>query len=415
MLTPPLSLLAQEILDHIVDHLVLPEWDEDLVHLSLTDRAFTPRCQMQIFRKISLDDDDCTENEMKKKIKKKWDILQARPSLAKYIRIIILRLADPQLFDNLSFVKILNLMKQSCASPHTLEVETEDDRPKRFAAGLLQSSLSQTLTTLHLTGWKGLPLDIIVVCPNLKYLDVRDIILGDKRKAHMLTKDFRPPKIERFDYYNSCHLVRRLVKIGPSPAPIVDWSECKILETSPHERSDMSCVQPILKLTSHTLEELYLTIPSVSDIPDEKRQFPLKTLVDLELMSNLRIFHIYAGINCRGKQHTVLDDISKVLSSIPSPNRFQCFSLRVSIYGRKPFKGCLDEDWEGLCTQVVRVSGGRSLSFRVVAFINDHKLDDRFPGDDILYASLEEKVEQSLSPYRNIKFHFVSALTWDMQ
>ncbi|KAJ3504526.1 hypothetical protein NLJ89_g7887 [Agrocybe chaxingu] len=407
MLTPPLSLLAQEILDYIVDHVVLPHWDEDLVHLSLTDRVFTARCQMQIFRKISLDDDDCTKSEMKKKIKKKWDILKASPWLAKHIRIIILRLANPQLFDNLSFVKILNLMTQSCASPHTLEVETEDHRPKRFAAGLLQSSLFQTLTTIHLTGWKSLPLDVIVVCSNLKNLNVRNIDLGDERKHHMLTKGFPPPKIERFDYCNSHHLVRRLIKVGPPTAPIVDWCQCKILEASPHERSDMSCVQRILKLTSHTLEEFYLTTYSVSNIPEEKRQFPLKTLVNLELMSNLRIFRIYAAINCRGKQHTVLDDISAVLSSMPSPNRLQCFFLRVSIYGGKSFKDCLDEDWEGLCIQVVRVSGGRSLSFRVEAFINPHKLDDRFPGDDILYASLEERMKRFLSPYRNVKFHFL--------
>ena len=53
MLNPPLSLLSDDLLASIVEQVAeLPYEDENLMNLSLADRAFTQYCQKHIFRKL---------------------------------------------------------------------------------------------------------------------------------------------------------------------------------------------------------------------------------------------------------------------------------------------------------------------------------------------------------------------------
>jgi len=61
----------------------------------------------------------------------------------------------------------------------------------------------------------------------------------------------------------------------------------------------------------------------------------------------------------------VLRDINIVLSTLHASNKITNLSFDFIMLGEHPFGGCLDEDWAGLCNEVVRLSAGKPLELEL--------------------------------------------------
>jgi hypothetical protein len=267
MLNPPLSLLSVELLDYIVEHVAeLPFKDEMLYNLSLADRAFTQSCQKYIFRsfKINL--------KIPKKLKRAKKILDDKPSFANQVRTVHLAVSREEsawLFNDPTFVSILQLLAKSPVPPHELHFGGRMftslfiiKDPIIVVRRLAQSFFSQTLTILRLIEFRNVPLPIFLICPRLREVSL------DRVRAEMSYDEYpdnqcsgrEPPPLEVLDFRDSHSLLKQMIT-PPSRfnTPVVLWSNLRILTTNPHEKEGMACLQPILDAACNTLEELYLT------------------------------------------------------------------------------------------------------------------------------------------------------------
>ena len=271
MLNPPLSHLPDELLDSIVEHVAAdPRLDNDkiLYNLSLADRAFTQTCQKYIFRDFKI-----SSLKIPQKLKRAKKILDDKPSFANQVRTVQLSVSRDEwawLFNDSTFISILQLLAKSPVPPHELHlghttttgmfVSFIIEDPILVVRRLVQSFFSQTLTILHLTKCGNVPLPIFLICPRL-----REVFL-DRVWAEMSYDEYpdnqcsgrEPPPLEVFDYRDS-HLLQKMIT-PPSRfnTPVVLWSSLRILTVTPREKEG-TCLQPILDAACNTLEELYLT------------------------------------------------------------------------------------------------------------------------------------------------------------
>jgi hypothetical protein len=286
MLNPPLSLLPKELLDSIVGHVEkLPPFnDKTLYNLSLADRAFTQSCQKYIFRNFEVSNDFEASNSNKipenliEKIKMAKKILDYKPSFANHsnhvrtVKLAVSRDECAWLFNDPTFISILQLLAKSPMPPHELHFGGHMfasfiiQDPILVVRRLAQSFFSQTLTILRLVECKNVPLSIFLICPRLREVFLRQV------GAEMSYDEYpdnqcsgrEPPSLEVFDHHYSHSIVKQMV-IPPSRfnTPVVLWSSLRILTVTPHEEEGMACLQPILDAACNTLEELYLTNPNL--------------------------------------------------------------------------------------------------------------------------------------------------------
>jgi hypothetical protein len=270
MLYPPLSLLPEELLDYIVEHVAaqakLRFNDEILYNLSLADRAFTQSCQKYIFRDLKL----ITINLNTEKLKRAKKIFDDKPSLANQVRTLqlaVLRDECAWFFNDPTFISILQLLANSPVPPHELHffgyIFAIHD-PILVVRQLAQSFFSQTLTILRLTECKNVPLPIFLICPRLREVSL-DHVGAEKSYDECPDNQCSGrelPSLEVFDYRDSHSLLKQMIT-PPSrfKTPVVLWSSLRILTVTHHEKEGMACLQPILDAACNTLEELYLTSP----------------------------------------------------------------------------------------------------------------------------------------------------------
>jgi hypothetical protein len=274
MLNPPLSLLSVELLDVIVEHVAEPPplfadkiKDKTLDNLSLADRAFTQSCQRYIFRTFKINN----RNKMPKKLKMAKKILDDKPSLANQIRTLHLAVSrDAKLFNDPTFISILQLLAESPVPPHDLHFDGHMIRgygfviqdPILIVRRLAPSFFSQTLTILRIADVTNVPLPIFLICPRLREVT---LTYATAEKSYDEYPDDQcsgrePPSLEVLDYGVSHSLLRQMIT-PPSrfKTPVVLWSSLRILTVAPYEKEGLDCLQPILDAACDTLEELYLT------------------------------------------------------------------------------------------------------------------------------------------------------------
>ena len=135
--------------------------------------------------------------------------------------------------------------------------------------------------------------------------------------------------------------------------------------------------------------------------------------MDLGNVPRLRVFSLFAIIHCNVKpQLAVLRDISIVLGTIPESNRVTNLGFDIKIVGRRPFRGCLDQNWAGLFNQVIRISDGKPLEMELHIAISTGGLEVEHPGgEDELYTYIIDKAG-SLSDYPKICTHFRNLTFW---
>jgi hypothetical protein len=283
MLNPPLSLLSDDLVDYLVEHVAsLTFWEEALHNLSLADPVFTEFCQKHLFRTLTL---GRTRSRICNKLTKVKRILDDKPLFANRVRKIELFIGHRQnawLFQSssrrkkhprrkdagysITFTNILQLLADSPMPPHELHFTMglypiED--PILVVGRLLQSFFSLTLTILHLTGCENMPLPLFLVCPKLK--EVRLDRVGTSHQSYDnypvdQCSGREPPALELFNYRASQTVVKQMI----TPplmfhTPVVLWSKLRVLTLSPHEREEMACLRSILDAACNSLEELYLT------------------------------------------------------------------------------------------------------------------------------------------------------------
>ena len=112
-------------------------------------------------------------------------------------------------------------------------------------------------------------------------------------------------------------------------------------------------------------------LTSFSTRTTQLEQLSYAGLVDLRRLPNLHDFGIHAFFKCDTPGHVVLHDINVVPSTIPKANQITKLSLYFTIRGEHPFDGCLEEDWVGVCDEVVRISAGKTLELDLgTSFVN---------------------------------------------
>jgi hypothetical protein len=269
MLNPPLSLLSDELLDSIVDHVAeLPLNDEILYNLSLADRAFTQSCQKYIFRSFQVSN----TSKISKKLKRAKKILDNTPSFANQVRTVQLAISRDEsawLFNDPTFTSVLQLLANSPMPPHELHFGGQVfgsfiiEDPILIVRWLAQSFFAQTLTILRLTECKNIPLPLLLVCPRLREVSLNNV--GAAEKSYGKYPDNQcsgrePPSLEVLNYRHSHSLVKQMITPPRRfNTPVVLWSNLRILTLTPHEKEGMAYLQPILDAACNTLEELYLT------------------------------------------------------------------------------------------------------------------------------------------------------------
>ena len=267
MLNPPLSLLSDDLLISIVEHVAkLPLADKNLYNLSLADRAFTQSCQKYFFRDLKLS----SKQKIAKKLKETKKIFEEKPSLANQVRMVELLISrrSSWVLKDYAFISILQLLSKSLMPPHELHFGGHMSSfaikdPILIVRQFAQSFFSQTLTILRLTDCANIPLPLFLICPRL-----REVFLNNIRAIDNTYNEYpdnlcsvrEAPPLEVLDYRDSHSLVKQMIN-PPSRfnTPVVLWSNLRILMLSPHEKKGMAYLQPILDAACNTSEELYLT------------------------------------------------------------------------------------------------------------------------------------------------------------
>ncbi|KAF8881672.1 hypothetical protein CPB84DRAFT_1791534 [Gymnopilus junonius] len=423
MLNPPLSFLSDDLFVYIVEHVAtLPFNLETLCNLSLADRAFTQPCQRYIFRTLELGDGTGTKKKISQRLEKIRKILNSKPSIANYVRVVELAISRNRnvwLINHSIFVSILQLLAKSPMPPYELHFKTpmycplilED--PVLVVERLTQSFFSNTLTILHLTGCNNVPLPLFLVCPKLKEVLLDHVGVADESYDLYPEKqifDRGLPALEFLNYRDSQSLVKQMITPPLRfSTPVITWSKLRVLILSPHEKEELICLQPILNVACDALEELHLTGIKVGN----SEQLPLSGLVDLSHLPSLHVFALYAIITCGAKGSAVLHDINTVLRTIPACNKVTNLTLDYTVLGEHPFEGCLDQDWVGLCSEIIRIAAGKPLELDLMTTVSTGKLTYQHPGEEELYVHIMKKAEL-LSDHSRICTHFWNPTCWTL-
>jgi hypothetical protein len=127
--------------------------------------------------------------------------------------------------------------------------------------------------------------------------------------------------------------------------------------------------------------------------------------VNLKDHSRLRVFAGHADIKCGVRKPAVLGDIIIVLSTIATSNQVTTLSLQLTITGKRPFRACIEQDWAGLCNEIIRISAGKPLKLNLSMFVHAPNFQYPPPGQNQLHESILEKIA-SLSDYPHICLDF---------
>jgi len=201
-------------------------------------------------------------------------ILDDKPTFANRVRRVELTIThkrNRRLFNNLTFISIVQLLAKSPMPPHQLNLcgsqDTSED-PIFVVGQLMKTFFSQTLTVLHLTNYKNAPLTLLLICPRLREIFLDDLEMTEKSydtypEEQCSAREL--PELESLDYRDSGSLIKQMITPPPRfHTAVVVWSNLRVLTLCPHEKEEMACLQTILDAACTTLEELYLTNIRVS-------------------------------------------------------------------------------------------------------------------------------------------------------
>ena len=138
--------------------------------------------------------------------------------------------------------------------------------------------------------------------------------------------------------------------------------------------------------------------------------------MNLSNLPNLKAFSLYAVVICKPPRQrlaprsappfAVLHDINIVLGTIPKSNKLTNLWFHFVIFGQRPFRGCLDQDWVGIFNEIIRIGAGKPLELEFgMSVSTDDVFETEHPGEDELYMRIMEKTTL-LSDHPNICTHW---------
>ena len=141
--------------------------------------------------------------------------------------------------------------------------------------------------------------------------------------------------------------------------------------------------------------------------------------MNLSKLPNLQVFALYAIINCKPPRKAprntpptaVLQDINIVLGTIQKFNKVTNLWFDFEIVGRRPFRGCLNQDWDGIFNEIIRISDRKPLELELKMAVDMGDLESAHPGQDELFVHIMEKATP-LSDYPKICTHFWNPTLW---
>ena len=153
------------------------------------------------------------------------------------------------------------------------------------------------------------------------------------------------------------------------------------------------------------------------------QQVSFAELVDLSKIPNLHVFSLAATVNCKKSRKgprnappfAALHDINIVLGTIPESNRVTNLWFDISMLGRRgqrPFLGCLNQDWDGMFNEIIRIGGGKPLELELQMSASMGFLEPDHPEQNELYVGIMDKAAL-LSNHPKICAHFWNPTYWN--
>ncbi|KIM39540.1 hypothetical protein M413DRAFT_29263 [Hebeloma cylindrosporum] len=415
MLNPPLSLLSDDLIGYLVEHIANEPFPIHfaLHNLSLADRAFRDVCQKYIFRSLTLGTEWATISAKMRSVK---GILDDNPLFAHHIRKIHLYMRSGDnswLFQNpggkdlrdeeaVTFISFFHLLANSPMPPHELHLTMGTfpiEDPVLLVRQISQSFFSQTLTILHLTGCSNVPLTLFIVCRRLK--EVRLDMVGAIEETYDNYPDeqcstLEAPELEVFECQDSTALIEQLITPPPRfHRPVVLWSKLRVLTMCPQNQEEMDFFRSILDAGGSSLEELYLlTAPSLLSSTYTGEQLSLAGFV------RLRVFALYTFFDGYTPELAPFWTINPILGTISTSNTVTNLIFDLRIFVGHPFDGSRDDDWVGMCNEAIRISSGKHLELDVKIHVNGRQAEE-----EDLYMGIMETIKV-LSDHPEICTHF---------
>ena len=134
--------------------------------------------------------------------------------------------------------------------------------------------------------------------------------------------------------------------------------------------------------------------------------------MNLSNVSRLHVFSLKTSIECNGPRFAVVHNINIVLGTIRESNRLTNLFFLLYMDGCRPFHGCLDQDWDGMYKEVIRISDGKPLEVDIQMEVIPNIEIDQSEEEEELYMFIMDKAG-SLSDYPKICTHFWNPFFWD--
>ena len=141
--------------------------------------------------------------------------------------------------------------------------------------------------------------------------------------------------------------------------------------------------------------------------------------MNLSNLPNLQVFSLYTIVKCKVRRRYItsrssfaaLRDVNIVLGTIPDSNRITNLWLDFLTVGRRPFEGCLNQDWVEMFNEIIRIGSGKPLELELKLAVSSGAVSSDHTGQDELYMRIMEKAAL-LSDYPNICTHWWNPTLW---
>ncbi|KAH6910455.1 hypothetical protein BKA70DRAFT_1270400, partial [Coprinopsis sp. MPI-PUGE-AT-0042] len=422
MLNPPLSLLSVELLDSIVDHIAQDLWPEgDLKSLALADRCFTPLCQKHIFKEFV-----CASRhdggDWKQQLRSFHYALTTNPSVSSWVKAITLVIharikGRTWVFHEAAFTSILAQLGSTDSPPTALGVHTSSDEKLPFrepdlVLKVVSESLAPGLVKLSLSFCDGVPMELFLLLPKLKELNLDHIFPRLDPLCHTDALPQRSsPALDTFSFRYSHEMLEQLLApITEQDQSVIDFSTLRILEFAPSDEEAFPSILKILERAQKSLEEL---IPTRVKSP--RRDYvspvymPITSYLDLRILHRLRTLHLDAPISCEDPQAScVVADLADAFRGVPESNNLRNIFLTFSIIGYHPFDHAQSQGWSSLAREISRLASGRVLDVEIYVCISGvYMLDcDKTEGRRELYDVIKGQMDEvwGNEPYVHVEY-----------
>ena len=117
--------------------------------------------------------------------------------------------------------------------------------------------------------------------------------------------------------------------------------------------------------------------------------------MNFQRLHRLHVFELRSGIHDNDPDRLdVVQDITKVLSTVPKYNWLARIYIRIQVCGKAPYKAARLQKWNAFAKEIARISGGKPLRFELDMDIQSGEYS---PAEGPMRA-LYNHVKQGLKP-----------------